>query len=183
MLAKMRNLYICTYAEVPRPVSYAKPIAFGTAWPRIYFDYRHVPLFHIRITTDGKRLTLGAQRALVLSDTTKLANAVTKWFKSLRADHYFSSKDLVAVTTVIRETQSRIEFNTWTLKMDEQDKTMHKAEAKDAMTVENRSGNRDWEKAWMRLEPEFRAIIVQLTAPCAQKLDREEDVSGDNRTT
>jgi hypothetical protein len=165
MLRNMRSLFVCTLAEVPKPLTWKAPLAFATGWPRLYFNYRHVPLFRIEIDTDGTMLTLYAQRCLVQTEKTRLMKAINLWFQSLGADHRFSNRDLLAVATIIRGVQVESRYNSWTLQLDQQDIVAQKVEAEDIDAEERRSGNRSWSKGYLGLESQFRATVFRLSAP------------------
>ena len=168
MLRNMRNLYLCTHAKIPKPAVWIDPMPFGTSWPMLDFDHKNVPLFHISVTRDGDSISLRMQREPVLSDKVKLDAAITEWRSTLSCEHRFSSKDLIDIAKVIQRVQDEDLDNSWTLRLDEQDRMVHSL-TKDAQDDrERKTGVREFAEAWMTLEPDFRVMVMKLKAPCVE---------------
>jgi hypothetical protein len=168
MLRNMRNLYICAPARVPRPQSSAAPMAMGGSYPVLDFNCRQVPLFHVSVSRKGGALTLYAQRDLAAIEKLKLDRAIARWRTTLDSNHRFSSKDLICIAQAILRVQDEILWNTWTLRIDDQDRLTHKMEADAQKAEERKTGYRDFSRGWMYLEPDFRVTVAKIVAPCVQ---------------
>ena len=178
MLKNMRNLYICAPAKVPRQPSSQAPMPFGGTWPVVEFNHRSVPLFHISVTTDGSTLTLSSQRELVTSDKAKLHVQFANWSSNLPSNHRFSSKDLVDVANLVQAAQTTILFDTWTVRLDDEDKLAHQKKMNAQDELEKRTGYREWADAWMKLEPDFRVVLMKITTPCLDERSKDEKAEG-----
>ena len=142
LVHNMRNLFVCTTAKIPRPVRMSAPMSFGRDWPPIEFNWRRVPLFHIAISTDCEMMTIWSQRDFMPADRQRLDSMLATWMTMLPPDTRFNSESLVLMAGVLREVQDMIGGKTWTLRLDDRDKTEHRGVADAQAAHENKTGDR-----------------------------------------